>query len=66
MTDEQQIKGLIEFRRLLYRRAWEIHLELLFMERTDDRYPAIFKEKNEVETEIGNLTVKIMNYLKGV
>ena len=60
MTEEQKIKVLVEFRQLYYQDLWKLHLKLSFIEKTDEQYPELMKEKNELEKTIGNLTVIIM------
>lgn len=60
MTEEQKIKVLEEFRQLYYQDLWKLHLKLSFIEKTDEQYTELMKEKNELEKTIGNLTVIIM------
>tara|TARA_B100001093_G_scaffold496204_1_gene541560 strand:- start:131 stop:337 length:207 start_codon:yes stop_codon:yes gene_type:complete len=60
MTDEQKMKVLVEFRQLYYQDLWKLHLKLSFIEKTDEQYTELMKEKNELEKTIGNLTVIIM------
>lgn len=60
MTEEQKIKVLVEFRQLYYQDLWKLHLKLSFIEKTDEQYTELMKEKNELEKTIGNLTVIIM------
>ena len=60
MTEEQKMKVLVEFRQLYYQDLWKLHLKLSFIEKTDEQYTELMKEKNELEKTIGNLTVIIM------
>ena len=60
MTEEQKIKVLVDFRQLYYQDLWKLHLKLSFIEKTDEQYTELMKEKNELEKTIGNLTVIIM------
>ena len=60
MTEEQKMKVLVEFRKLYYQDLWKLHLKLSFIEKTDEEYTELMKEKNELEKTIGNLTVIIM------
>lgn len=60
MTQEQKIKVLVDFRQLYYQDLWKLHLKLSFIEKTDEQYTELMKEKNELEKTIGNLTVIIM------
>jgi hypothetical protein len=60
------LKELIQFREILYKEAWEIHLQLTTLEKNNLRYSELIEEKNRVESNIGHLTVIIMKMLKKI
>lgn len=60
------LKELIQFREILYKEAWEIHLQLTTLEKNNLRYAELIEEKNRVESNIGHLTVIIMKMLKKI
>lgn len=60
MEAEKKMKVLVIYRQLFYSDLWKLHTKLLYTEKTDEMYPALEKEKNELEKTIGNLTVMIM------
>jgi hypothetical protein len=60
------LKELIQFREILYKEAWEIHLKLTSLEKNNFRYAELMEEKNRVESNIGHLTVIIMKMLKKI
>ena len=60
------LKELIQFREILYKEAWEIHLQLTTLEHTNLRYAELIEDKNRVESNIGHLTKIIMKMLKKI
>lgn len=60
------LKELIQFREILYKEAWEIHLQLTTLENNNLRYSELIEEKNRVESNIGHLTTIIMKMLKKI
>ena len=60
------LKELIQFREILYKEAWEIHLQLTTLEKNNLRYAELIEVKNRVESNIGHLTVIIMKMLKKI
>jgi LPS sulfotransferase NodH len=58
------LQELIQFRQELYEEAWQIHLKLQTIEKTNLSYQELIAEKNRVESNIGHLTTIIMK-MKG-
>ena len=57
------LQELIQFRQELYEEAWQIHLKLQTIEKTNLSYQELIAEKNRVESNIGHLTTIIMKMM---